>query len=144
MLDNLAEEIAIKSPDDAAKFKKFCEEMGMWEGRHAAMMWLIEFIGVVSSEAGSPIESNRRKGRKNHAFDVDVMDLPGGEYFDLHDKNATLLAEVWKGCKQATAHATFGSGHKSLARDRLTQGLLIVRAHLERTVYKKAGLQVRL
>jgi len=121
---------------------EFCRDMAMWEGRHAAVRWLIEFVGVVADQSGKPIPSKRRKKKGDFIHDVDISDLPGGNYFDLQDPKAAMLAEVWLGCSKATAHATFGSNHPSIARDRLVEATRIVAAHMEKTIYAKAGKSV--
>ena len=136
-LSPLLEEMLLKAlPDDpqAREAKaKFCLEMGAWEGTFVATRWLIEFVGVNGDAAGNPIESRRRMERRlppnkkpRHGFDVDIMDMPGGDYIDLTTANAKQLGAVWKGCSQASAHATHGSNHPSIARDRLTDALRIV------------------
>jgi hypothetical protein len=154
-LSPLLEEMLLKAlPDDpqAREAKaKFCLEMGAWEGTFVATRWLIEFVGVNGDAAGNPIESRRRMERRlppnkkpRHGFDVDIMDMPGGDYIDLTTANAKLLGAVWKGCSQASAHATHGSNHPSIARDRLTDALRIVVNHLQRTVFNHAGRQVQI
>lgn len=142
----------IKDEKKRAEKEAYCLEMAAWEGRHAAVRWLIEFVGVTGDDSGAPTESGRRKGRvkqtkgkglaSKFAHDVDIEDLPGGKYFDLADPRAAVLGAVWKGCSQATAHATAGSGHPSIARDRLSEATQIVIQHLGATAYAKAGKTV--
>lgn len=131
-------------PELQMKMAAFCVEMAMWEGRHSAVRWLIEFVGVSADGDAKATKSRRRKAREsakaNRRFedDVDIMDLPGGEYFDLESPDAILLGEVSHACSKATGHPTFGSGHKSLDHQRLVKAALVVGGHLKRTVYAKA------
>ena len=141
MLENM---VAAQYPSkkERAKKLKFCLDMAAWEGRHAATRWLIDFVGVNGDSNGSPTESSRRKGKKAHVHDVDITDLPGGVYFPLGTSDAELLGAVWKGCSQATSHATSGSNHPSVARDKISQAVLVVVRHLNDTIYKEAGAEV--
>jgi hypothetical protein len=134
----------ISDERERAKAAAFCLEMAAWEGRHAATRWLIEFVGINANQAGNPIASPKRRGKTNHKHDVDVTDLPGGTYFDLADPDAVVLGAVWKGCSQATSHATSGSNHPSIARDRISEAVTIVVKHLQSTAYASAGQSVRL
>lgn len=138
--------LATQVPDEVErkKIETFCLEMAAWEGRHAATRWLIEFVGITGDASGKPVPSPRRAGRSNHAHDVDVTDLPGGAYFDLADPDAAILGAVWKGCSQATSHATSGSNHPSIARDQISRAVTIVIKHLQTTAYAAAGKTVRL
>lgn len=141
-------EAQMSDPEKRRLKTQFCLEMAAWEGRHAAIRWLIEFVGVTGDDSGKAVESPRRRNRKRggknqRPHDVDIMDLPGGDYFPLGSKDADLLGQVWKGASQATGHATAASKHPSLARDRLSKAALIVTNHLEATVYKAAGLSVQ-
>lgn len=132
------------SAEEGAKKYDFCRDMAMFEGRQAAVRWLIEFVGVSADSKGNPKESQIRRNRKGKQFDVDIMDLPGGEYFDLNHKDAKLLAEVWLGCSQATSHPTFGSNHPSTARDRVVHATRIVVEHMQRTIYAAAVTTVKI
>jgi hypothetical protein len=83
-----------------------CSTDSIWEGRLAATRWLIEFLGICQ-KSGKPA-----RPKKLHA-DVQLDDFnPGSNsLFDLSKPDACLLADVWKGCSQASSHATHGSNH---------------------------------
>ena len=84
-----------------------CATDSIWEGRLAATRWLIEFIGIKRHENGKPTECNKKKGSK----DVRIDDLNGGVLFDTSNPDAQILADVWKGCSQASSHATNEYNH---------------------------------
>jgi hypothetical protein len=136
-------ELQVSDPIERLRKAQFCLEMAAWEGRFAATRWLIEFVGVKLDKNGKPARVRDEKNRKRE-HDVDILDLPGGEYFPLGSDEAVLLAEVWKGCSQATSHATDGSEHPSISRDRIAKAVLAVVHHLEATVYKQAGRSVQI
>lgn len=138
--------LAAQVSDEAErkKVETFCLEMAAWEGRHAATRWLIEFVGDTADKEGGPVESPRRAGRSNHAHDCDIIDLPGGKYFDLTEPDAAILGAVWRGCSQATSHATVGSAYPSIARDEISRAGMIVISHLQATAYAAAGRNVTL
>ncbi|HEY0863894.1 MAG TPA: hypothetical protein VGD97_07315 [Lacunisphaera sp.] len=131
------------NPEEGSKKYEFCRDMAMYEGRHAAVRWLIEFVGVSSWPDGRPRESAARRNKgQGKQFDVDIMHLPGGRYFDLAHKDAKLLAEVWLASTQATSHPTFESKHPSLAGGRIVTAAKVVMDHMARTVYATAGMNV--
>ncbi len=139
----------VESEEMRQKTEAFWNDMAIWEGRHSAIRWLIESIGVTGNGDARPMSSGRRRATENgtqptQEFDVDICDLPGGRYFPLDGEEAQLLAQVWKGASQATAHATEGSNHPSLARDRLVRAVTIVARHLDETVYRQVGQNVRI
>jgi hypothetical protein len=129
-------------PDQMIERAGFFSGMAVWEGKHAAMRWLIEFIGITSNDSGEPNDPRKvrkKKQKMSHArFDVDITDLPGGEYFDHTNDDAKFLARIWKGCSQATGHPTHGSKHPSISKPELEKALLIVMNHL-RQVYAAGG-----
>ncbi len=117
-----------------------CATDSIWEGRLAATRWLIEFIGVKRDGNGKATEHKKQKGSK----DVRIDDLDGGKPFDLADPNAQLLADVWKGCSQASSHATNEYNHPAVSdRKELPAALTIVLNHLQDTIYSRASKQIR-
>lgn len=114
-----------------------CATDSIWEGRLAATRWLIEFVGIQRDTNGNP---PRPKWRDNDAC---IDDFEGGRLFDLSSGNARILADVWKGCTQASSHAT-KTGHPSVCdRTVLPGALKIVLDHLQETIYDKAGMKLR-
>ena len=127
-----------------------CAAMGAWEGRLAATRWLIEFIGIVFDEATKLPKSHEqlrkqkirdREKKLAGQFDVDIEDLPGGEYFPITEKqdDAAFLAATWKGCSQATSHATSGSNHPLVSLSELERAQVLISEHLNRTIYSPKG-----
>ena len=117
-----------------------CATDSIWEGRLAATRWLIEFVGVKRNENGKAAVSKKKPGAK----DVRIDDLDGGRLFDLSDPNAQLLADVWKGCSQASSHATNEYNHPAV-RDwkELPDALTVVLNHLQDTIYNHVGEKIR-
>jgi hypothetical protein len=102
----------------------------VWEGRMAAVRWLIEFIGVKEDKnTGKPVLVSPR------GVDCSITMIQGGAPFDLSSPDAIILARVWKGCSQASSHATHKSGHPPVGEAQLDQAMRIVTAHLDRTIY---------
>jgi hypothetical protein len=117
-----------------------CATDSIWEGRLAATRWLIEFIGIKRDGSGKATEHKKRKWSK----DVRIDDFDGGTLFDTSDPNAQLLADVWKGCSQASSHATNEYNHPALSdRKELPAALTIVLNHLQDTIYKRASKRIR-
>ena len=53
---------------------------------------------------------------------------------------AQLLGSVWKGCSQASSHATNEYKHPSVSDGKeLPEALTIIAEHLQNTIYQKAG-----
>jgi hypothetical protein len=127
-----------------------CAAMGAWEGRLAATRWLIEFVGIEFDEKTKLPKSHEqlrkrkiqdREEKRVGQFDVDIEDLPGGEYFPITEKqeDAAFLAETWKGCSQATSHATSGSNHPPVSLPQLERAQVLISEHLNRTIYSPKG-----
>jgi len=55
---------------------------------------------------------------------------------------AADLASVWKGCSQASSHATSGA-HPDVRESGLANALAIVLEHMQNTIYQKAGKNLR-
>lgn len=134
----------IPDEKERAKTQAFCSDMAVWEGRHAAVRWLIEFVGVCADKNAEPIATKRRRGSRTHKFDTDITDFAGGSYYPLEGESAKLLAMVWLGCTQATGHPTIGSNHPSIARDRLVEATVLVSEHLNKTIYAKVGSRLKI
>jgi hypothetical protein len=55
-----------------------------------------------------------------------------------------LLANVWKGCSQASSHATNAYSHPSVSdKKELPEALKIILDHLQKTIYQKSGKNIR-
>ena len=113
-----------------------CSTDSIWEGRFAATRWLIELIGVAQSKDGSLLRPKRYL-----ATDVLIDRFDGGfsNLFDLSTPEASFLAEIWKGCTQASFHVTHESaGHPDVREPRLMKALAIAIDHLQKTIYQAA------
>ena len=90
------------------------------------------------------LTSTHLESKKKGSEDVRIDDLDGGELFDLCNPSARLLADVWKGCSQASSHATSQYNHPAVSdRKELPDALTIVLNHLQETIYNRAGKKVR-
>jgi len=117
-----------------------CSTDSIWEGRLAATRWLIEFVGIKEGPEGNPAVA----GKSKHGKDVRIDDLEGGELFDHSTDQGRRLASLWKGCSQASGHATKAYDHPSVSdKKELPDGLAIILDHLQRTIYQKAGMNIR-
>jgi len=115
-----------------------CETDAIWEGRLTAIRWLIEFVGV----------KQRRKDGKAIRCDVDqkegsdvrITHIQGGIFFDLtKEAEAQRLANIWKGCTQASSHAT-NANHLPVDDKTAAEALKIVLRHLQETIYAGKNL----
>ena len=95
-----------------------------WEGQHAAMRWLIEFVGVEHSTDSDAVTVER--------FD-------GGVPIKRGSKDYAELKKVWVACSKATSHPTTGKPQdiKELTLHRAA--MMIVKLLIE-TIYAKAGI----
>jgi hypothetical protein len=98
------------------------------EGRFAAMRWLIEFVGVGERKKGKPGPPSRRGN------DVSINMIDGGKEIDLDSHEAEILADVWKGCSQASGHPTQDTDHPDVSIPALDKALKIIVRHLEQTI----------
>jgi hypothetical protein len=115
-----------------------CATDSIWEGRLAATRWLIECVGI-QDKNGNPIACPRK-----WKDDVRIDDFDGGYLLDPSTPEARSLADVWKGCTKASSHATNAYNHPSVDdRTVLPEVLKIVLDHLQNTIYKKAGENIR-
>jgi hypothetical protein len=119
-----------------------CATDSIWEGRLAATRWLIGFVGIKRDDKGNPaVYGGGRKGVCHS--DVRIDDFDGGKLLNHLTKEGRLLADVWKGCTQASSHATNASNHPPVSENVLTEALTIIIDHLQNTIYQKAGKEVR-
>jgi len=117
-----------------------CATDSIWEGRLTATRWLIEFVGVKQDRRGNPAVCEKNK----FGNDVRIDDFDGGKLLAHSTHEGQLLASVWKGCSQASSHATNAYRHPSVDdRTVLPEVLRIVLDHLQKTIYDKASKNVR-
>ena len=115
-----------------------CSTDSIWEGRLAATRWLIEFVGI-QEKNGNPAACPKK--RKD---DVRIDDFDGGVLLDPSTPSGRCLAELWKGCTQASSHATNSYAHPSVCdRTALPEALKVILDHLQDTVYRKASKTLR-
>ena len=115
-----------------------CSTDSIWEGRLAATRWLIEFVGIKQDKNGNPVCTGKKKN------DVRIDDFDGGALLDRSTADGRFLADVWKGCTQASSHATNAYDHPSVDdRTVLPKALKIVLDHLQGTIYDKASQKIR-
>ena len=116
-----------------------CAADSIWEGRLAATRWLIEFVGIKQGKGGNPVRCE-----KDPKFpdDVHIQDFDGGVPLNHQTPAAADLASVWKGCSQASSHATSGA-HPDVRESSLANALAIVLEHMQNTIYQKAGKNLR-
>jgi hypothetical protein len=116
-----------------------CATDSIWEGRLVATRWLIEFVGIKRNDDGKAAECKKKRGSK----DVGIDDLDGGKLFDLSSPHAQLLADVWKGCSQASSHATNEYNHPAVSDQKeLPDALTMILNHLQDTIYNQVGEKV--
>jgi hypothetical protein len=117
-----------------------CATDSIWEGRLAATRWLIEFVGIKQGIDGNPARCPKKSSQ--YPDDVNFEDFDGGVPQNHQTPEATALASVWKGCSQASSHATSGT-HPSVNEASLANALTIVLDRLQNTIYQKAGKTLR-
>src|SRR5437867_220410 len=106
-----------------------CSTDSIWEGRLAATRWLIGFVGIKQDNAGNPAVC------KKVDKDVRIDDFDGGRLLGPSTPEGRLLAAVWKGCSQASSHATNEYGHPSVSdKQDLPEALKIILDHLQKTI----------
>jgi hypothetical protein len=125
---------ATAEPALRARFAAICLNNAVYEGRLAAIRWLIDFIGI-RDKKGKPARP-RRVGE----HDVGITSLPGGSEVHLDSPEAEILRKVWKGCSQASSHATHASNHFSVEPEILEQAMRIIISHLEKTIYSDSPM----
>jgi len=126
---------ALRTDDDQVHWRYSTDSI--WEGRLAATRWLIEFVGIKQDGHGNPVACPAKKNRRPD--DVYIDDLDGGVFLPL-TPNGRCLADVWKGCTQASSHATNAYAHPSVDDETVLPGVLkIILDHLQGTIYDKAS-----
>ncbi len=135
----LREEI-LDAPDDQARqrTRELSDYFALHQGRLDAIRWLIEFVGVKSDDKGKP-----RRYSKKKPTDILISDFSGGKEIELSSPEAKILAELWLGCSQASAHATDRRNHTRVDDPALQLGIRILEGHLQRTIYSAAGQDLR-
>ena len=116
-----------------------CATDSIWEGRLAATRWLIEFVGIKQGKDGNPAHCQKTS---QYPDDVNIEDFDGGVRQNHQTPEATALASVWKGCSQASSHATSGT-HPSVNEANLANALTLVLDHLQNTICQKARKTLR-
>ena len=127
---------ALRTDEDRIYWR--CATDSIWEGRLAATLWLIEFVGIQRDKNGNAVVPVKRKD------DVRIDDFAGGYLLDPSTANGRCLADVWKGCTQASSHATNAYNHPSVDdRTVLPEALKIILDHLQNTIYDRARIKIR-
>lgn len=114
-----------------------CSTDSIWEGRLAATRWLIEFVGIKQDRSGNP--ACTKKGM----HDVRIDDFDGGALLVPSTPNGQRLADVWKGCTQASSHATNAYNHPKIDETVLAGALKAILDQLQNTIYAKANEKIR-
>ncbi|MFY9727294.1 MAG: hypothetical protein WB579_13810 [Bryobacteraceae bacterium] len=105
----------------------------------AAIRWLIEFVGIKQGRSGNPAVC-----QKSFREDVRIDDFDGGRLVDCSTPEGRHLASVWKGCSQASSHATNAYNHPSVNDKKdLPEALKIILNHLQNTIYQRAAKNIR-
>lgn len=123
-------------PTDQDKIFWRCATDSIWEGRLTATRWLIEFVGIKQDKNGNP--APKRPSRS----DVLLADL-GGALLAHDTPQGKFLADVWKGCSQASSHATSAYNHNPVNENELVRTLTIIIDHLQSTLYQGARENIR-
>jgi hypothetical protein len=124
---------ATAEPALRAQFTAICLNNAVCEGRLAAIRWLIEFIGIRDKK------DKPAKPLRLGEHDVGITSL-GGSEVDLDSPEAEILRKVWKGCSQASSHATHDSKHFPLKLETLEEAMRIIISHLDKTIYSDSPI----
>jgi hypothetical protein len=114
-----------------------CLGNSVHEGRHSAMRWLIFFVGLME-QGGVAIPTKYRTDET----DVWIERFEGGVLFDHTTPEAQELAQIYRGCTQATGHPTRDTNHPDIAEPRLSLAMRLILPHLQRTIYNAKGLDL--
>ncbi len=127
-------------PNPTARTYWRCATDAIWEGQRTAARWLIEFVGVTSAPDLTP-----RRTRKRSPTDTLISDFSPGQInlFDLSNPDAYKLARFWKGCSQASSHATCHTAHPRINEPELSEAMTIIVDHLQGTIYTATGERIR-
>ena len=107
-----------------------------WEGRHASLRWLIEFIGISQGKDGNAVRP------RFAADDLRITDLPGGREIEIPSERAEELARIWHALTKVTSHATHKSNRIELPEELLKGTAHFIARHLQDTVYNAAGITI--
>jgi hypothetical protein len=131
---------ALRTDEDKIYWR--CSTDSIWEGRLAATRWLIEFVGIKQDKEGKPVVCKKKQNEMGS--DVRISDFDGGSLVEPLTSDGEYLANVWKGCTQASSHATNAYTHASVDDQTvLPEALKIILDHLQRTIYDKASKNIR-
>ena len=115
-------------PDPMQIIRRRCDTDAIWEGRLAALRWLIEFIGI--------------KPAPPHETDAcSVWNFPDAEAFNP-GPDFDFLRDMWTSCTKASSHSTHNSGHTPITNAEFERARDLIAAHLNRTIYKNTGTTV--
>ena len=127
---------ALRNDEDKIYWR--CSTDSIWEGRLAATRWLIEFVGIQQDNKGNPVL--RKRMRKD---DVRIEDFDGGTLLGPSTPYGRRLADVWKGCTQASSDATSAYAHPPVNDRALREALTAILDHLQHTIYDQASKRIR-
>jgi len=119
------------------RFRDACVHSSIWEGRHIAMRWLIEFVGIADADRKTGIPQRPKAKGEKLEQQVMINRFAGGNQnlFDEKAESATKLSLVWKACTQASSHPTIGTNHQPIPDEILVKAIAMIIAHLEQTIY---------
>lgn len=118
-----------------------CITDSLWEGRLAAIRWLIEFVGIKGTRTLPPQVKVAKKD-PDCPDDIRIDDLPNGDPFPANDPDAQKLANFWSGCSKASGHATDKSGHPPLENADRDEVMGLLMRHLDNTIYKDEPVKI--
>jgi hypothetical protein len=123
------------TPRDQTALKRelMCVLQSSWEGRHAAIRWLIEFVGNCDYRGSKYLAPTPHTRGREHSFRI--TGLPGGRPIVFSEE----LADIYSALTKATAHPTRDSKHSPISSDRLKKAAQQVIDHLQKTVYAEVG-----
>lgn len=98
-----------------------------WEGRHAALRWLIEFV----------LEPTADQKKCKHDDDLRIASL-GGKSIPLGSLTAKKLKLLKRDLHKATGHPTHKSGHEEMTEGRIREAADIITRHLQLELYDRA------
>jgi len=123
------------------KFHIYCVGRSVDEGRKAAMRWLIEFVGIaMDNKTRAPKRPEPLRAHEDEQILIERLDH--GKLFDIKHGDAIILANVWKGCTQASMHPTTKTSHPPVDSKDLAKALKVVIEHLEKNLYVPTGFNL--
>lgn len=109
-----------------SQYHAMCDNVfhAAWEGQHAALRWLIEFVGVKPPKFDD---------------DVNILCFPGGVIMAAKD-NPDLVT-LWDALSKFTAHPTDSNvPHSEASVEKLLPAATKIEAHLRATIYTAAAV----